>query len=79
MSVATPQDKATLTRYEAAAFVGLSQRAFDERIGTTFPPIKIGRRTMFLRATLLAVLAKLERQAKQKEPRPLQKKKAQGK
>jgi hypothetical protein len=67
--------KTTLTRYESAFFVGLSQRAFDERIGTTFPPIKIGRRTIFLRSSLLAVLAKLERQATQRKSRPLQKRK----
>jgi hypothetical protein len=55
--------KATLARYEAAFFVGLSQRAFDERIGTLFPHVKLGRRTLFLRTSLLAALAKLERKA----------------
>jgi hypothetical protein len=55
--------KATLSRYEAAFFVGLSQRAFDERIGTLFPHVKVGRRTLFLRSSLLAALAKLERKA----------------
>lgn len=53
--------KTTLDRFEAAFFVGLSQRAFDERSGILFPVVKLGRRNVYLRTSLLAVLAKLER------------------
>jgi hypothetical protein len=65
--------KAVLTRHEAAAFVGLSVPAFDQRVPGTFPPIKLGRRVLFLRTSLLAALEKLERKPIQKNPRPLQK------
>ncbi len=55
--------QATLDRFEAAFYVRLSQRAFDERTGTIFPVVKVGRRSLFLRSSLLAALAKLERKA----------------
>jgi hypothetical protein len=55
--------KPMLDRYESAFYVRLSQRAFDERIGTLFPHIKVGRRTFFMRSSLLAALTKLERKA----------------
>ena len=66
--------KDLLTRTEGAFFVRLGQAAFDRRVPGTFPAVKIGRRTMFLRTSLLAALAKLERQATQSKPRRLQKK-----
>jgi hypothetical protein len=66
--------KALLTRTEGAFFVRLGQAAFDRRVPGTFPAVKIGRRTMFLRTSLLAALAKLERRATQSKPRRLQKK-----
>jgi hypothetical protein len=66
--------KVILTRPEGAFYVRLSVPAFDQRVPDTFPPIKLGRRVVFLRTSLLAALAKLERQATQKHPRPLRKK-----
>ena len=55
--------KSVLNRFEGAFFTGLSQRAFDERIGTLFPCFKIGRRTMFFKSSLLGVMQQLERKA----------------
>ncbi len=55
--------KPVLDRFEAAFFTRLSQRAFDERIGSIFPHFKLGRRTMFLKSSLLAAMQKLERKA----------------
>jgi hypothetical protein len=66
--------KAVLTREESAFLVGICLSSFDRRVPDVFPSIKIGRRTMFLRTSLLAALAKLERQATQNSPRRLQKK-----
>jgi hypothetical protein len=66
--------RVTLTRHESAFFVRLSVPAFDQRVPDTFPPVKIGRRVLFLRTSLLAALAKLERQPTQPKPRPLRKK-----
>ena len=53
--------KTVLTRSEAAAFCRLSLRAFDKRIGVAIPLIKVGRKDLFLRTSLLAYLTKLER------------------
>jgi hypothetical protein len=55
--------KPVLDRFEAAFFTRLSQRGFDDRIGTIFPHFKIGRRTLFLKSSLLAAMQKLERKA----------------
>jgi hypothetical protein len=66
--------KAVLNRCEAAFFVGLGQSSFDRRVPETFPIVKVGRRSVFLRTSLLAALAKLERQTTQKASWPLRKK-----